>query len=202
MEYINSFYKLIHISQYIENHESFKILEDAGISIRDFKWKLSEDYTKKYLKFISGNEWKTKDKIKKFFVEFEKELKKYPISCLKNIVHIEGTTAEAIAKMQKYATENLIQSCNDEKDWQLQKKIAHGLSMLSSIPHCLIALRDPELSKEQRNKVWNKAIDRWRKEPSDNHKSIDISHFRDALKARDESERKHGSEQKYPILFS
>ena len=199
MEYINRFNELIYISQYILNHESFKILEDAGISIRDFKWKLSEDYTKKYLKFISDNKWKTKDK---FFVEFEKELKKYPISCLKNIVHIVGTTAEAIAKMQKYATENLIQSCNDEKDCQLQKKIAHGLSMCSSIPHCLIALRDPDLSEEQRNEVWKKAIDRWRKEPSDNDKSIDIIHFRDALKARDESERKHGSEQKCPIFCS
>ena len=119
-------------------------------------------------------------------------MEQYPISCLKNIVHVEGTTADAIAKMQKYAKENLIQSYNDEKDLQLQNKIAHGLSMCSSMPHCLIALRDPDLSEEQRNKVWKKVIDRLQKD----HKSIDISHFRDALKARDESERKHGSEQK------
>ena len=143
-----------------------------------------ENDTRKYLGFISGGSWWTKDK---FLVEFEKELKQYPISCLKNIVHIEGTTTDAIAEMQKYAKENLIQSCDDEKDMQLKFKIAHGLSMCSSIPHCLIALRDPDLSEEQRNEVWKKAIDRWRKEPSDNHKSIDIGHFRDVLKARDES---------------
>ena len=115
---------------------------------------------------------------------------------MKNIVHVEGTTADAIAKMQKYAKENLIQSYNDEKDLQLQNKIAHGLSMCSSMPHCLIALRDPDLSNQQRNEVWKKVINRWRKEPSDNHKSININHFRDALKARDENDRKHGSEQK------
>ena len=87
--------------------------------------------------------------------------------------------------MQNYAKKNLIQSYNDEKDWQLQNKIAHGLSMCLSIHYCLIALRDPDLSEEQRNEVWKKAIDRWRKEPSDNHKSIDISYFRGSLKARD-----------------
>ena len=119
---------------------------------------------------------------------------------MKNIVHVEGTTADVIAKMQKYAKENLIQSFNNETDWQLQNKIAHGLSMCSSMPHYLIALRDPDLSNQQRNEVWKKVIDRWRKEPSDNHKSIDISHFRDALKARDKSEKNHGSEQKCPVF--
>ena len=103
--------------------------------------------------------------------------------------------------MQEYAEENLIQSYNNEKDWQLQNKIAHGLSMCSLIHYCLNALRDQDLSDQQRNEVWKKVIDRWRKEPSDNHKSIEISHFRDALKARDENERKHGSEQKCPVLL-
>ena len=168
--------------------KSFEILEEAGISIRDFEW---ENDTETYLKFISGKLWSNKDEI---LVEFEKELKQYPISCLKNIIHVEGTTAEAIAKMQNHAKENLIQSYNDEKDWELQNKIAYGLSMCSSMPHCLIALCDPNLSNQQRNEVWKKVIDRWRKESSDNHKSINISHFRDALKARDENKRKHGSD--------
>ena len=169
--------------------KSFKILEEAGISIRDFEW---ENLTDLYLSLISNdlNKWSNKDD---FLVQFEEELKQYPISCLKNIVHVEGTTADAIAEMQKYAKENLIQSNNDEKDWQLQNRIAHGLSMCSSMPHCFIAFRDPDLSNQQRNEVWKKVIDRWRKEPSDNHKSIDISHFRDALKARDENERKYVS---------
>ena len=147
------------------------------------------------------DEWREKDK---FLDEFEKELKQYPISCLKNIVHVEGTTDDAIAKMQNCAKENLLQSYNDEKDWQLQSKIAHGLTMCSmfSMPHCLIALRNPDLSDQHRNEVWKKVINRWRKEPSDNHKSIDINHFRDALKARDENERKHGSEQKCPVFCS
>ena len=162
-------------------------MEEAGISIRDFQWK---NDTERYLRFISGIPYSNKDKNEILF-EFEKELKQYPISYLKNIVHVQGTTADAIAKMQKYAMENLIQSYNDEKDWQLQNKIAYALSMCSSMPHCFIALRDPDLSNQQRNKVWKKAIDCWRKEPSDNHKSINISHFRDALKARDENERKH-----------
>ena len=48
-------------------------------------------------------------------------------------------------------------------------------------------LRDPDVSDQQRNEVWKKVIDRWQREPSDNHKSIDISHVRVALKARDES---------------
>ena len=161
--------------------KSFEILKKAGISIRDFEWEMSKQ---------------------EFLVEVDEELKKYPISCLKNIIHVEGTTADAIAEMQKYAKESLIQSYHDEKNLQLQNKIAHALSMCSSIHYCLIALLDPDLSDQQRNEVWKRVIDRWRKEPSDNHKSIDISHFRDALKARDESERKHGSEQKYPILFS
>ena len=52
------------------------------------------------------------------------------------------------------------------------------------------------MSYQQRNEVWKKIIDRWRKEPSDNHKSIDLSHFRDVLKARDEN----GSEQKCPVF--
>ena len=115
---------------------------------------------------------------------------------------MEGTTADAITEMQKYAKQSLLQSYHDEKDWKLQNKIAHGLSMCSSIHYCLIALLDPDLSDQQRNEVWKRVIDRWRKEPSDNHKSIDISHFRDVLKARDESERKHGSEQKYPFVCS
>ena len=158
--------------------KSIEILKNAGIFISDERTK------------------------HKFLVEFEKELKQYPISCLKNIVHVKWTPAEAIAEMEKYAKENLIQSYNDEKDWQLQNKIAHGLSMCSSIHYCLITLLDPDLSDQQRNEVWKKIIDRWRKEPSDNHKSIDMSHFRDALKARDENERKHGSEQKYTFLCS
>ena len=169
--------------------KSFEILEGAGISIRDFEW---ENDTDKYLRFISDNKRWNKDK---FLDKFEEELKRYPISCLKNIVHVEGTTADAIAEMQKYAMENLIQSYNDEKDWQLQNKISYALSMCSSIHYCLITLLDPDLSDQQRNEVWKKIIDCWRKEPSDNHKSIAISHFRDALKARDEKERKHGSDK-------
>ena len=165
----------------METIKSFEILEEAGISIRDFEW---ENDTRRYLKFISGLEWSNKDK---FLVKFEEELKQYPISCLKNIVHVEGTTADAITEMQKYAKQSLLQSYHDEKDWKLQNKIAHGLSMCSSIHYCLIALLDPDLSDQQRNEVWKKVIDRWRKEPSNYHKSIDISHFRDALKARDES---------------
>ena len=121
---------------------------------------------------------------------------------MKNIVHVEGTTADAISKMQKYAKENLIQSYKDEKDIQLKFKIAHALGNFSSIHYFFTVLRDPDLSNQQRNEVWKKVIDRWRKEPSDNHKSIDISHFRDALKVRDKNERKHGSEQKYPICCS
>ena len=200
MEYTNRFYEFIFISQYIENHESFKILETVGISIRDFEW---ENDTEKYLRFISGELkiWSNK-KPNELLVEFEEELKQYPISCLKNIVHVEGTTADAIAEMQKYAKENLIQSYNDEKDWQLKFKIAHALGNFSSIHYFFTVLRDPDLSNQQRNDVWKKVIDRWRKEPSDNHKSIDISHFRGALKARDENERKHGSEQKCPICCS
>ena len=136
-------------------------------------------------------------------------MKQYPISCLKNIVHVEGTTADAIAeKMQNYAKENLIQSYNDEKDMRLKFKIAHALGNVShalgnvSIHYFIISLRDPNLSNQQRNEVWKKVIDRWRKEQSDNHESIDITHFRDALKARDKNERKHGSEQKCPVFCS
>ena len=162
--------------------KSFEILEEAGISIRDFEW---EKDTDKYLRLISGGKWWHKDK---FLVEFEKELKQYPISCLKNIVHVEGTTADAIAKVQNYAKENLIQSYNDEKDIQLKFKIAHALGNFSSIHYFFAVLRDPDLSDQQRNEVWKKVIDRWRRKPSDNHKSIDVTHFRDALKARDESE--------------
>ena len=167
--------------------KSFEILEQVGISIRDFEW---ENDTETYLRCISGKRWSKKDEI---IVEFEKELKQYSISCLKNIVHVEGTTADVIAEMQKYAKENVIQSYNDEKDWQLKFKIAHALGNFSSIHYFFTVLRDPDLSNRQRNDVWKKVIDRWRKEPSDNHKSIDISHFRDALKARDEYERKNGS---------
>ena len=143
--------------------KSFEILEEAGISIRDFEW---ENDTETYLRFISGKPKSNKDEI---LVEFEKELKKYPISCLKNIVHVKGTTADAIAEMKKYAKENLIQSYKDEKDIQLKFKIANALGMCSSMPHCLIALRNPNLSDQHRNEVWKKVIDRWRKEPSDNH---------------------------------
>ena len=183
-------------------------MEAAGIPIQDFEW---ENDTDQYLRFISGKRRSNKDDIldeddildkDDILVEFERELKQYPISCLKNIVHVEGTTADAFAKMQNYAKENLIQSYKDEKDMRLKFRIAHGLSMCSSMPHCLIALRDPDLSDQQRNEVWKKVINRWRKEPSNNHKSIDISHFRDALKARDESERKHGSEPKCPVFCS
>ena len=174
--------------------KSFEILKEAGISIRDFEW---ENDTEKYLRFISGKESSNKDKI---LFEFEKELKQYSISCLKNIVHVEGTTADAIAKMQKYAKENLIQSYKDEKDIQLKFKIAYALGMCSSMPHCLIALRDPDLSNQQRYVVWQKVIDRWRKPPN-NHKSIDISHFRDALKARDVNERRRGSDKNALFLL-
>ena len=177
----------MYINQYIENHESFKILEEAGISIRDFEW---ENDTEQYLRFISGKLWYNNDEnTQKLLVEFEKELKQYPISCLKNIVHIEGTTADVIAKMQNYAKENLIQAHNDEKDMQLKFKIAHALGNFSSIHYFFTVLLDPDLSDQQRNEVWKKVIDRWRKEPSDNHKGIDISHFRDALKARDEKKK-------------
>ena len=116
---------------------------------------------------------------------------------MKNIVHIKGTTADAIAEMQEYAKEDLIQSYNDEKDIRLKFTIAHALGNFSSIHNFFTVLRDPDLSDQQRNEVWKKVIDRWRKEPSDNHKSIDITHFRDAHKARDEIKRKHGSEQKF-----
>ena len=112
-------------------------------------------------------------------------MEEYPISCLKNIVHIQGTPADAIEEMQKYAKENLIQSYNNEKDMQLKFKISYALGNLSSIRYFFTVLRDPVLSNQQRNEVWKKVIDRWRKEPSDNYKSIDISHFRNALKARD-----------------
>ena len=166
--------------------KSFEILEEAGISIRDFEW---ENDTETYLRFISNAYCLEKDQL---LVKFEKELKQCPISCLKNIVHVEGTTADAIAKVQNYAKENLIQSYNDEKDIQLKFKIAHALGNFSSIHYFFAVLRDPDLSNQQRNEVWKKVIDRLQKD----HKSIDISHFRDALKARDESERKHGSEQK------
>ena len=193
MEYINRFNELNCICQYIENLESFEILKAAGILIRDFEW---ENDTDQYLRFISECKWRNKDE---FLVKFEEELNQYPISCLKNIVHVEGTTADAIAKMQKYAKENLTRSCHDETDWQLQNKIAYGLSLYSSIPHCLIALRDSDLSDQQRNEVWKKIIDRWRKRPSENQASIDINNFRDALKERDQSERKNGS--KNALLF-
>ena len=175
----------------METIKSFEILEEAGISIRDFKW---ENDTDKYLGFISDGDWQwNKDK---FLVKFENELKQYPISCLKNIVHVKGTTADAIAKIQNHAKENLMQSYNDEKDMRLKLKIAHALGDFSSIHYFFAVLRDPDLSNQQRNAVWKKVIDRWRKQPSDNHESIGISHLRDALKARDKSERKHGSEQK------
>ena len=204
MEYINRFCEYINISNLIENHESFKILEEVGISIQDFEW---ENDTDTYLNFISDEAWMDKDI---FLDEFEEELKQYPISCLKNIVHVEGTTADAIAKMQKYASENLIQSYNDKKDMQLKFKIAYGLGMCSSIHYFFIVIRDPDLSNQQRNEIWKKVIDRWQKKPLDNHKSINISHLRDALKisitlclkARDENERKHGSEQKFPVFCS
>ena len=181
--------------------KSFEILEEAGISIRDFEWILNGYWndTVKYLSFISDKEWFFKYQ---FLVEFEKELRKYPISCLKNIVHVKGTTADAIAEMQKYAKENLIQSYKDEKDIQLKFKIAHALGNFSSIHYFIIALRDPDLSNQQRNEIWKKIIDRWRKEPSDNHKSINLNHFRDALKARDANKRKHGSEQRSPVFCS
>ena len=173
--------------------KSFEILKKAGISIRDFEW---EHDTEKYMRFISGRKKRTE-----FLVEFEEELKQYPISCLQNIVHVEGTTADAIAEMQNYAKENLIQSYYNEKDIRLKFTIAHALGNFSSIHYFFTVLRDPDLSNQQRNDVWKKVIDRWQKEPSDNHKSIDISHFRDALKARDENERKHGSEPKCPFLL-
>ena len=175
--------------------KSFEILEEAGISIRDFEWK---NDTETYLRFISNADCWEKDQL---LVKFEKELKQCPISCLKNIVHVEGTTTDATAKMQNYAKEHLIQSYNDEKDMQLKFKIAHALGNFSSIHYFFTVLRDPDLSNQQRNDVWKKVIDRWRKEPSDNHKSIDISHFRGALKARDENERKHGSEQNCRFLL-
>ena len=171
--------------------KSLEILKKAGFSIRDFE---KENDIETHLNSISdGQRRNLKNEL---LDEVDKELRQYPISCLKNIVHVEGATADVIAEMQKYAKENLIQSYNDEKDWQLKVKIAHGLGMCSSIHYFFTVHRDPDLSNQQRNEVWKKVIDRWRKEPSDNHKSIDISHFRDALKARDESERKHGSEQK------
>ena len=165
--------------------KSFEVLEKAGIFIRDFEW---ENDTVKYLEFISGRRWETKDD---FLYQFERQLawNRYPISCLKNIVHIEGTTADGIAEIQKYAKKNLIDSYNHEKDIQLKFKIAQGLGNISSIHYFFIALRDPDLSDQQRNEVWKKIIDRWQEEPSDDHKSIDISHYRDALKVRDESER-------------
>ena len=65
-------------------------MKKAGISIQDFEW---ENDTETYLNFISDGQWQTKHE---FLVEFEKELKQYPISCLKNIVHIKGTPADAL----------------------------------------------------------------------------------------------------------
>ena len=163
--------------------KSFEILKEAGISIQDFEW---ENDTRQYLRLISGKEFSNKDEI---LIEFEKELKQYPISCLKNIVNVKGTTADAIAKMQEYAKVNLIQSYNDEKDMRLKFKTAYALGNFSSIHYFFTVLRDPDLSNQQRNEVWKKVIDRWQKEPLLNHKSIDISHLRDALKARGESEK-------------
>ena len=169
--------------------KSFEILEEAGIAIRDFEWE-NDTYT--YLRFISGKQRSNKDEI---LVE-RPDPKQYPISCLKNIVNVKGTPADAIEEMHKYTEKNLIQSYNNQKDIQLKFKIAHALGNFSSIHYFFTVLRDPDLSHQQRNEVWKKVINRWQKEPSNNHKSIDISHFRDALKARDEYKRKHGLKPK------
>ena len=74
----------------LKTKKSFEILKKAEISIQDFEW---ESDTGSYLNFISDGQWRTKHE---FLVEFEKELKQYPISCLKNIVHITGTPADAL----------------------------------------------------------------------------------------------------------
>ena len=153
--------------------KSFEILKKVGISIRDFEW---EHDTEKYMRFISGRKKRTE-----FLVEFEEELKQYPISCLQNIVHVEGTTADAIAEMQNYAKENLIQSYNNQKDMQLKFKIAHGLGNISSKHFFFIALRDPDLSDQQRNEVWKKVIGKFRKKSY--YKQIDIKNLQDTLKA-------------------
>ena len=115
--------------------------------------------------------------------EFEDELKKYPISCLKNIIHVGGTADHASTEMQRYVKETLKQAYNNEGILQLKHKIARALGMCSVNPplhYFTIALRDPDLCDKQRNRVWKEIIDRW---PRNQHKTIETNNLRDALKA-------------------
>ena len=151
-------------------------MEDVGISIRDFQWINDTDT---YLKFLDSK-WKNKET---FLVEFEKELKKYPISCLKNIIHVKGNAEYTSNEMQKHVKATLIESYNTENDLQLKRKIAHALGLCYVDPplhYFTIVLHDPDLCDKQRNKVWHEIIDRWRR---NHHKTIDINNLRDALKA-------------------
>ena len=160
----------------IETIESFKILEDAGISVQDFEW---ENVTETYLNFLNPA-WKDKNT---FLAEFEKELRQYPISCLENIVQVKGTVDCAISDMRKYTKETLIQAYNNENDLQLKRKLAHALGKSSVNPplhYFTIVLHDPDLCDKQRNKVWKEIIDRWRRK---DYKTIDINNLREALKA-------------------
>ena len=160
-------------------------MKDAGISIRDFQW---ENETDTYLKFLDSK-WKNK---KTFLVEFEKELKKYPISCLKNIINVKGTAEYTSNEMQKHLKATLIESYNTENDLQVKQKIAHALALCDVHPplyYFTNVLHDPDLGDKQRNKVWHEVISRWAR----NHKTIDINNLRDALKAIYDKKTSRGS---------
>ena len=160
----------------IETIQSFKILEDAEIFLQDFQW---GNATETYLKFLNPA-WKDKNT---FLVEFEEELKQYPISCLKNIVVVKGTTDYAITEMQKCTKANLIEAYKGEFNPQLKRKIAHALSMCYLDPpmhYFSVVLNDPDLRDTQRNKVWKEIIDVWRRKAD---KTIDINNLRGALRA-------------------
>ena len=151
-----------------------KILKDAGINANDFEW---EQDTDTYLQLFN---WEDKDS---FLTQFDRELKTYPISCLKNIIPVGGTADHASTEMQKYAKQALKQAYNNEKNLQLKHKIANALGMCSVNPplhYFTIALQDPDLCDKQRNRVWKEIIDRWSRSQ---HKTIDVNNLRDALRA-------------------
>ena len=110
-------------------------------------------------------------------------MRKYSVTCLKNIIPVGGTTDHASTEMQKYAKEALKQAYNNEENLQIKQKIAHALGLCSMNPplhYFSIALQDHDLCDKQRNKVWKEIIDRWSR---NQHKTIDVNNLRDALKA-------------------
>ena len=154
-------------------------MKRAGISIQDFEW---ENDTEKYLNFVSDGQWRTKHE---FLVEFEKELKQYPISCLKNIVHIKGLPADAaIDGPTNYLTDQeIIEILQTLKKQKINVYSTNKNPDKMNLSDKMIKLSQQKFNDEETfRSVWNIL--------TDFNKSIDISQYIENHKKYRNSEKR------------